>query len=134
VLSRIPLIGGWLFGNTKQTTTTSELFLFLTPHIISDDTDIDKLRNAVKDGSELLQEMPLDPRLKVESSVKVPAPVPVPARPDTAARPVARPLLRTPVRPDTLRPPVRPDTSSRLPAPSIAGDSALKVLIPIKRL
>ena len=35
---------------------TNELFLFLTPHIISSDDDIDKLRNAVQGGSELLKD------------------------------------------------------------------------------
>ncbi|MBC8086359.1 MAG: type II secretion system protein GspD, partial [Phycisphaerae bacterium] len=54
LLSRIPFIGKWLFGSSIQSHYTSELFLFLTPHIISDDADIDRLRDAVKDGSELL--------------------------------------------------------------------------------
>ena len=40
----------------RTTRTTSELFLFLTPHIISSDEDMDKLRDAVKDGSELLKD------------------------------------------------------------------------------
>jgi general secretion pathway protein D len=60
-LSRIPLIGK-LFGNTQRTASTTELFLFLTPHIISSDADIDRLRKAVQEGSDLLKQVPLGPR------------------------------------------------------------------------
>jgi type II secretory pathway component GspD/PulD (secretin) len=62
VLSRIPGIG-WLFGNKQANKETSELFLFLTPHVIFADTDVDKLREAVKDGSELLQTVPTGARI-----------------------------------------------------------------------
>ena len=44
ILSRIPFIGSYFFGNTTRTTTTNELFLFLTPHIISSDEDIERFR------------------------------------------------------------------------------------------
>src|SRR5205823_14215749 len=44
ILSRTPLIGPFLFGNVTQTDVTRELFLFLTPHIISTDEDADKMR------------------------------------------------------------------------------------------
>ena len=63
ILSRIPLIGGLFFGNTSQVSTTNELFLFLTPHIISSDEDIDRLRNAVKRGSDLLHDVNVGPRI-----------------------------------------------------------------------
>ena len=63
VLSRIPLIGPLLFGRTTINEETSELYLFLTPHIISSDADMDKLREAVKDGSDLLQKMNVDPHI-----------------------------------------------------------------------
>jgi type II secretory pathway component GspD/PulD (secretin) len=63
VLSRIPLIGALLFGRTTINEETSELYLFLTPHIISTDADMDKLREAVRDGSELLQKVNVDPRI-----------------------------------------------------------------------
>lgn len=64
ILSKIPIIGGLLFGHTVETTTTSELYLFLTPHIISSDGDIDRLRDAVKNGTELLTQVPLDARIR----------------------------------------------------------------------
>jgi type II secretory pathway component GspD/PulD (secretin) len=61
--SRIPLIGPLLFGRTTVNEETSELYLFLTPHIITSDADMEKLRNAVKDGSDLLKDVNIDPRL-----------------------------------------------------------------------
>ncbi|MDA1081524.1 MAG: hypothetical protein O2973_07575 [Gemmatimonadetes bacterium] len=69
-LSRIPFIGGFLFGNTSKVTTTNELFLFLTPHIISSDEDIDRYRNSLEQGTELLKEMPLGPRIVPGDSAK----------------------------------------------------------------
>jgi general secretion pathway protein D len=62
-LSRIPVIGGFLFGRTTVNEETSELYLFLTPHIISSDADMQKLREAVKDGSELLRDVNVEPRI-----------------------------------------------------------------------
>lgn len=115
-LSRIPIIGGWLFGNTQATHNTSELFLFLTPHIISEDADIDRLRDAVKSGSELLQDMPTEARIKMAQ--------PTPT--------IVIPRDTTP-----LKPPTRgtPDTTRRRPPPigDPAGDSAKKVVIPIRK-
>jgi len=49
-LSSIPGIGA-LFGSTSVVTTTSELFLFLTPHVIAEDADLDRLRESLKKGS-----------------------------------------------------------------------------------
>ena len=60
VLSRIPLLGA-LFGSTTRNDVTSELFLFLTPHVVSGDEDLDRLRDAVRDGSILLKQVPTDP-------------------------------------------------------------------------
>lgn len=62
-LSKIPLIGPLIFGRTTKSTATNELFLFLTPHIISTDEDIDKLRNAVKGTSDLLKDVNINPRI-----------------------------------------------------------------------
>ena len=72
-LSRIPWIGGLLFGNTQQTTTRSELFLFLTPHIISSDEDIERFRSSLQGGTELIRDIPLGARIAPEDSVKKPA-------------------------------------------------------------
>jgi general secretion pathway protein D len=47
ILSRIPWLGV-LFGTTTDDVTTSELFLFLTPHVITTDEDADRLRDGLK--------------------------------------------------------------------------------------
>lgn len=41
LLSRIPFLGG-LFGSASRHTTETELFLFLTPHILRTDDDVDQ--------------------------------------------------------------------------------------------
>jgi type II secretory pathway component GspD/PulD (secretin) len=63
ILSRIPWIGGLLFGNTQKTVTADELYLFLTPHVISSDEDIDKLREATKSQSTLLEDTNVNARI-----------------------------------------------------------------------
>jgi general secretion pathway protein D len=51
-LSRIPWLGA-LFGTVIEKTSTSELFLFLTPHVIASDDDLDAVRDRLKrDGSD----------------------------------------------------------------------------------
>jgi general secretion pathway protein D len=47
ILSAIPWIGG-LFGPTSDTDTQSELYLFLTPHIVTSDEDADRLRRHIE--------------------------------------------------------------------------------------
>ena len=54
-LKDLPLIGG-LFGSVSDTKSNSELFVFLTPHVIASDEDADRAREGVKRGAELLQE------------------------------------------------------------------------------
>ena len=87
ILSRIPGVG-WLFGNKQKNKLTSELFLFLTPHVIFTDTDVDRLREAVKSNSELLQTVPIESRINPKGdtiTVKLPPP-----KPDTVRKPPAR--------------------------------------------
>jgi len=62
LLSRLPVIGS-LFGSTRRSTRTTELFLFLTPHIVSSDEDIDRLRESVRNGTPLLRNVPVEGRL-----------------------------------------------------------------------
>jgi type II secretory pathway component GspD/PulD (secretin) len=100
ILSRIPFIGPYLFGNVQRTDLTSELFLFLTPHIISTDEDIDKLREAVKEGSDLLKQVPVGARI-------IPAPDTLTIRRDTTVRRPPGDSLRT------LR--VRPPRDTTIP-------------------
>jgi type II secretory pathway component GspD/PulD (secretin) len=46
-LSAIPFIGG-LFGSTHDADTQSELYLFLTPHIIATDEDAERIRRGTE--------------------------------------------------------------------------------------
>ena len=42
ILSSIPLLGG-LFGRTSRESTDTELYLFITPHVIRTDQEADSL-------------------------------------------------------------------------------------------
>ena len=46
-LSNLPFIGG-LFGKTKNNDSQSELYLFLTPHIVASDDDAMQLRRSIE--------------------------------------------------------------------------------------
>jgi type II secretory pathway component GspD/PulD (secretin) len=60
-LKDIPFIG-WLFGNTRDARGSSELFLFLTPYIVSTDEDADRFRERIEQDRELLAPyMPIEP-------------------------------------------------------------------------
>jgi general secretion pathway protein D len=54
-LTAIPL-AGHLFGSAVATHATTELFLFLTPHIIETDTDVDTIRGEVERQSTWLRD------------------------------------------------------------------------------
>ncbi len=110
ILSRIPFIGGLLFGNSQRSKTTSELFLFLTPHIVSSDADIDRLRNAVQGGSDLLREIPLQHINPGGDTIKVGV-----QRGDTVKR-------RPPPPDSTKRPPPPPADSTGVQYPSPGRD------------
>ena len=65
-LSSLPLIG-YLFGSTTESRASNELFLFLTPHIVETDEDLDRLRQSVEQRSPALHEQipknsPLSPK------------------------------------------------------------------------
>lgn len=47
ILSSIPFIGG-LFGSTHDADTQSELYLFLTPHIVATDADAERIRRGTE--------------------------------------------------------------------------------------
>lgn len=76
-LSSIPVIGG-LFGSTQKSTASSELFVFLTPHIVETDEDMERIRRGVEEGPpQLNRELPRDRTI-------------VPGKPDST-RPPAKP-------------------------------------------
>lgn len=73
-LKDIPVLGA-LFGVTRNTSRNSELFLFLTPHIIRSDDDAERLRDRVDAATQLPEGT---------GPLLVPAPrpaAPAPARP-----------------------------------------------------
>ena len=97
-LSQIPLFGPLIFGRTTRNDETSELFLFLTPHVIFGDQDVDKLRDAVKEGSDLLKQVETGARI-------VPKTDTIPIKPDTTVKPDSLTMLRR--RPPALELPWR---------------------------
>jgi general secretion pathway protein D len=61
LLKDIPILG-YLFSSTRETTTNSELFIFLTPYIVATDEDADRVRQWIEDNSHLLRGVvPVDP-------------------------------------------------------------------------
>ena len=55
ILSAIPILGA-LFGSTKNTDNHTELFLFLTPHIVMTDEGVDRIRRELEQRSEALKD------------------------------------------------------------------------------
>jgi general secretion pathway protein D len=72
-LKDIPVLGV-LFGTTRHSDIHTELFMFITPHVVMSDADAERIRNEIEQNAELLG----------------------PIRP-------IRPLVRPIVRPDTIR-------------------------------
>jgi len=100
ILKDIPVLG-WLFGTTRETVTNAELFLFLTPYVIANDEDEERLRQELEGNAELLQELiPIKSMLPPSIQALLPdSIVPDTVPPDT-------------VRADTMRAGgIRPDTT-----------------------
>lgn len=74
LLKNLPLIG-WLFGSTSRADVQTELFVFITPHIIESDEDADRVREGIEQGTDLLKD-----RLPDQRSI-------LPPRPDTLQEP-----------------------------------------------
>jgi len=53
-LKDLPLLGA-LFGSTTRSEVQSELFLFLTPHIVVTDDDVDRVRDGLQRRTDLLR-------------------------------------------------------------------------------
>jgi general secretion pathway protein D len=66
-LKDLPLLGG-LFGSTRTTDTQSELFLFVTPHIVASDEDAERVREGVEQGTPLLRALPTQPLIQRRDS------------------------------------------------------------------
>ena len=89
VLSRIPWLGA-LFGATRETDIVSELFLFLTPHVVQSDDDMDRVREAIKENTELLRNLELRPIVPPNPAGPVRLP---PSTTPPPAAPPAEPLM-----------------------------------------
>ncbi len=72
VLKDIPLLGG-LFRSTRRRRDTTELFLFLTPHVLRTDADMEHTQRELREATEHLRR-----RLK--------EPIPLLQRPDSSTR------------------------------------------------
>jgi Flp pilus assembly secretin CpaC len=90
-LKDIPILG-YLFGTRRESVTTSELFLFLTPYVIASDEDVARFREEIEGNAELLEGlMPIRSLLPPALQVAIPDSLTVDTvRGDT-------------IRPDTLR-------------------------------
>ena len=114
-ISRIPFIGALLFGNYSKSDATTELFLFLTPHIISSDDDIDKLRDAVREGSDLLKQVNIGPHIQPKPdtlNMQTKPIVPGAKPPADSVKQQADSLTRL-----RRRPPASPDSTPSPPPP-----------------
>jgi general secretion pathway protein D len=81
LLAAIPILGG-LTGGTRSTTTVSELFLFLTPHVVFSDDDVDRVREGVEGRARMLgDEMRRTPPALPGGSVRVTPPPAAPTPP-----------------------------------------------------
>jgi general secretion pathway protein D len=91
-LKDIPILG-LLFGTTRENTGHSELFLFLTPHIVYTDQDADRVKREIEQNAELLAPLaPIQPL--IPPAQRLPPPPP-------------------PLPPDTLQPAMRSDAAQR---------------------
>jgi general secretion pathway protein D len=59
ILSSIPGIG-ILFGATRNSDAQNELYLFLTPHIVTSDEDADRLRRGIENRLDSVGGKPQD--------------------------------------------------------------------------
>ena len=84
---------------------TSELYLFLTPHIISSDEDIDKLRDAVKDGTVLLKDTNIESHIMPRGDTLPPAKL---IKPDTTKKSDSLTTIRRRTPPRDTIPQVQP--------------------------
>ena len=53
-LVAVPVLGA-LFGQTNDNTIRSELFLFLTPHVVRTDEELDRLRDSLRNKLDMLR-------------------------------------------------------------------------------
>lgn len=84
LLRHIPLLGA-LFGSSSERDVATELFLFITPHVLRTDAEVEEATEGLRDGTEHLRERLGDDLLLL------PAPDSVPVPPDTGVARRSRP-------------------------------------------
>lgn len=57
LLKDVPLLG-YLFGTTRNRRVQSELFLFLTAHLVENDRDVERLLTTIQDRLEMIPDVP----------------------------------------------------------------------------
>ncbi|HEY0020610.1 MAG TPA: secretin N-terminal domain-containing protein [Longimicrobium sp.] len=116
-LREIPLIGR-LFGTTTERTDVTELFLFLIPHVLRTDDEVDQATELVRERARRLDRV-------LPDSIPLfwrPAGDTIYLLPDTLSAPAASPAA-----PTSPRPSVQPAPSSLDPPPPPSPDVALRV-------
>jgi type II secretory pathway component GspD/PulD (secretin) len=114
ILRQIPLLGN-LFKSTTRRTNTSEMFLFLIPHVLYSDTDVDSATSIIRGNS---------PRL--DRALPDSVPLYWNLRRDTTAAPAGQ--QQRPAQPEATQPPQLPLTpedgqdTAMLPAGFVGAD------------
>jgi general secretion pathway protein D len=80
LLSAIPWLGA-LFGTTTHTAQRTELYLFLTPHIVESDMDAEHIRQEIGKNSKLMEKLPVDSVRVIDPEGNDPHPQGPPATP-----------------------------------------------------
>jgi general secretion pathway protein D len=78
LLKDLPLLGG-LFGSTSSRSAATELFVFLTPHVITTDEDLDDATSRLRESTERLKK-----ELPERLQLLPPRESPPPGEPDTS--------------------------------------------------
>lgn len=95
LLKDIPVLG-YLFGSSTDHHVQSELYLFLTPHLIATDQDADSLRKQIEGGTTLIHKIPpvlIPSHISQDTTPRDttrPSPAPNSATPDTTPRIIPR--------------------------------------------
>jgi prepilin-type N-terminal cleavage/methylation domain-containing protein len=130
-LREIPVIGR-LFGTTTERTDVTELFLFMIPHVLRTDDEVDQATELVRERAERLDRVlpdsiPLfwrpagDTIYLLPDTISPPAAVPVPASPQLA------PTQPTATQPALTQPSASPAPASPPDPPPTRPDVALRV-------
>jgi hypothetical protein len=109
----------------------TELYLFLTPHVVQTDQEVDLLRELIRENSDLLKDVPLRQIIPRPDSITITIPpdtgtiTRIPARVDTSSTRPRTDTNTTRPRTDTNTTRPRTDTNMLSALPSRRGTRAL---------